>query len=109
MEDYLLEKFEVAIYDLATGEGDARSRVDVAFHRFWHIRIEEFPVDTKVARMEIDALITRLPGREGYVIPDNLLKMKNKTASRIAANILDIYKTLVDTKSRRDGPQLLSP
>jgi len=92
--DYIFEKFTMAIYELATGEGDARSRVGNAYYKFWHIKEQEFPDNLRKKRTEIDRLLTRLSGREGYIIPDNLAKMKNKTASKIASLILEIYLEL---------------
>lgn len=98
--DYILEKFTEAVYALATGEGDARSRIDAAYYRFWHVREEDFPDDLRKKRKEIDRLLTRLPGREGYIIPDNLAKMKNKTASKIANLIMEIYLELKELSNR---------
>ena len=33
--EYLVEKFEQAVFDLATGESDARSRLEMAYRRTW--------------------------------------------------------------------------
>jgi hypothetical protein len=88
--DYLVEKFEQAMFDLATGEGDARSRLEVAYHRFWTIPLLDYPERVRKEREAIDQLMTRLSGRPGFVIPDNLRKMKNKTASQICAYIWSI-------------------
>ena len=98
--DYILEKFTEALYDLATGEGDARSRIGSAYYRFWHMKEEEFPDHIRKKRTDIDRLLTRLPGREGYIIPDNLAKMKNKTAAKIARLILEIYFELEERSKR---------
>ena len=84
----------MAIYELAIGEGDARSRVGKAYYNFWHIKADEFPDHLMKKRDKIDRLLTRLPGRKGYIIPDNLRKMKNKTASKIAELMLEIYLEL---------------
>jgi hypothetical protein len=88
---YLAEKFYQAVCELAVGEGDARSRVKVAYRRFWHIPIEDFPAELQKERREIDHLLTRLPGRKGYIIPDNLRAMKNRTAAKIAFKIVRLY------------------
>lgn len=61
--NYLLEKFYLAAHDLATGEGDARSRVGVAYYRFWTIPIDDFPQELRKSRNEINKLLTRLAGR----------------------------------------------
>src|SRR5260370_906523 len=88
--EYLIRKYKEALYDLATGEGDARARVGVAYYKFWHIQIDEYPESLRKQRQEIDRLLTRLGGRTGYIIPDNLQHMKDKTASKIAALINDM-------------------
>lgn len=98
--NYLLEKFYLAVHDLATGEGDARSRVGVAYYRFWTIPMDDFPQELRKSRNEVNKLLTRLAGREGYIISDNLSKMKNKTASKISAHILHIYHGLLDIKGK---------
>ena len=102
-QDYLLEKSTQALLDLAIGTGNAKSRVDIAYRRFWHIRRGNFPEHLRNKRIELERLLTRLPSREGYVISDNLRKMKNKTASKIAMLIVDIYFELVDLKEK-SGP-----
>lgn len=89
--DYLIEKFERAITILAAGKGDARSRVGPAYRCFWHIPLEEYPIDLREDVLWITKMLTRLKGRKGYVIPDNLRRMKNKTASKIAHRISSIY------------------
>jgi len=99
--DYLVEKFQHALLDLATGEGDARSRVDSAYRRFWAIRIGDFPEHLRKDREAIDKLLTRLPGREGYIIPDNLRRMTNKTASKICTLIYELYFGLVEVQRQR--------
>ena len=96
---YIIEKFDSAVYALATGEGDARSRVDVAFHCFWHIPVEDLPESVREDREKITTLLTRLGGRKGYIIPDNLSRMKNSTAAEIAGLILGIYFRLLELRS----------
>jgi len=100
-----MDKFHQAVWDLATGEGDARSRVDVAFHRFWIIPIEDFPESLRKDRQKITTLLTRLGGSQWHIIPENLRRMKNSTAAKIAKLILSIYFQLKQlrptTTSRR--------
>jgi hypothetical protein len=98
--DYLIEKFEKAVFDLATGEGDARSRLEEAYRRFWTIPLTDYPERVREERQAIDQLMTRLPGRAGYVIQDNLRKMKNKTASRICAYIWSICFVLIEIRQK---------
>jgi hypothetical protein len=88
---YLTEKFRQAVSDLATGEGVAKARVEVAYHRFWLIPIKDYPEELRADRREIDELLTRLGGRPGYILPDNLIRMRNSTASKVASLILGIH------------------
>jgi hypothetical protein len=101
--DYQIEKFTQALFDLATGPGDARSRVDVAYHRFWVIRLEEYPETARKDVQEITKLLTRLGGREGHVIPENLRRMTNRTASKIAELMVGIYFQLMRLRDERDS------
>ena len=80
-------------------------RVDSAYHHFWTIPIEDYPEHVRGDRAEIDRLLTRLPSREGYIIPDNLRRMTNKTASRIAKLIYSTYGGLHATKQERGDPK----
>jgi len=98
--DYLIEKFDQAVFDLATGQGDARSRLAYAYYRFWIIRLDDYPEYVRKERQAIDQLLVRLPGREGYVIQDNLRKMKNRTASRICALIVSVHTGLLRAQTR---------
>jgi hypothetical protein len=97
--EYLIQKYKETLYDLATGEGDARARVGTAYSGLLHIQIDEYPESLRKQRREIDGLLTRLGGKIGYIIPNNLQKMKNKTASKIAALLLDIYFALVEEQA----------
>ena len=99
--DYLTKKFEQALYALATGEGDARSRLETAYYCFWTILIDDYPKSLRNKRRSINKLLTRLKGREGYVIADNLRKMKNKSASKICALILSLYFDLLQEREQR--------
>lgn len=101
--DYLIEKFGQAVTILATGEGDARSRMGEAYYKFWHILPKEYPTDLQEDVLWITRMLTRLEGREGYILPDNLRRMKNKTASKIAHRILYIYLELVKRESRKQN------
>lgn len=92
---YIVEKFGQAVCDLATGRGDARSRVGVAFYRFWTIPIQDFPDELREDRERITTLLTRLGGDPGYILPNNLSRMKNSTAAEIAQLILSIYLRLL--------------
>jgi hypothetical protein len=88
------------MFDLATGQGDARSRLRDAYRRFWIIHLDDYPEHVREERQAIDKLLMRLPGREGYVIQDNLRKMKNKTASQICALIVSVHAGLLRAQTR---------
>ena len=89
--DYLINQFKNAIILLATGEGDARSRVRQAYSCFWHIPLENYPEYLRQEVSKLTDMLTRVKSREMYVIPDKLQNMKNKTASKIAHQIVSIY------------------
>lgn len=91
---YLKEKFGQAVRELATGEGDAKSRVGPAHQRFWIIPIEDFPEEVRNERKEIETLMTQIEAKEGHTIPENLRLMTNSTASEIASLILEISNCL---------------
>lgn len=99
--DYLVEKFHQAVFDLATGQGDARSRLREAYRRFWVIPLDDYPEQVREERLAIDKLMTRIPAPQGYVIPSNLTKMKNKTASRICALIVSVHDGLLRVDQTR--------
>ncbi len=99
--DYLIEKYGEAVHDLATGEGDARSRVRSAYYRFWHVRLEEHPETVREHREKITKLLTRLGGRPGHILDENFNRMKNKTASKAAALILSIFLDLLREGERQ--------
>ncbi|MDZ7686935.1 MAG: hypothetical protein U5O39_19930 [Gammaproteobacteria bacterium] len=89
-DDYLIEKLESAVYELVVGEGDARSRVGEGYYKFWTIGVDNYPEHLQSKRRKIDELLTRLPAEEGAIIPSNLRRMKNKTASKIALLIYEL-------------------
>lgn len=96
---YISEKFTKAVYHLVGGEGDARSRVGKSYYEFWLLKPHDLPECMQSKRVEIDKLLTRLPAREGYIIPENLNRMKNKTASKIAILIFELYNEVKSMKS----------
>jgi hypothetical protein len=98
---YIAQKLSAAVYSLATGQGDARSRLEPAFRKFWLIPINDFPSHLQETRKEIDSLLTRLPSREGFEMADNLQKMKNSTASKIAALIFSLYAGVLEVENAK--------
>ncbi len=96
--DYIKQKLDAAVYALATGDGDIRSRIDAAHSCFWHIPEEDFPESIQEERREITKLLTLLPGRKGYIIPDNLKQMDSKTAVEIARLILIVQQRVTEER-----------
>lgn len=88
---YIQKKYKDAVEILITGEKDSRSRVQAAYYLFWHIQINEYPENLRKKVESITKVLTRLSGREGYILDDNFRKMKNKTASKAAKMIYDVY------------------
>src|SRR4051794_24324103 len=94
--DYLIERLERAVYALATDFGNARDRLDTAHSHLIALQLDDFPEHLRGRRQQIEQLLTRLPGREGFVVVDNLRKMRKATASRICTLIVDLYFELVE-------------
>ncbi|MFA7326071.1 MAG: hypothetical protein WC121_05355 [Candidatus Kapaibacterium sp.] len=92
---YIHEKFRCAVEILATGEKDARSRVKSVYSVLWAINHKDSPKSVINKVEKIDKLLTRLPGREGHLVEDNLRKMKNSTASKVALLIFEVYLDIV--------------
>lgn len=88
---YIQKKYKDAVEILITGENDSRSRVQAAYYLFWHIQLNEYPESLRKKVESITKALTRLSGREGYILDDNFRKMKNKTASKVAKMIYDVY------------------
>jgi hypothetical protein len=88
---YIQKKYKDAVEILITGEKDARSRVQTAYYLFWHIQLSEYPESIRKKVESITKILTRLSGREGYILDDNFRKMKNKTASKTAKIIYEVY------------------
>lgn len=88
---YISRKYIEAVEILITGEKDARSRVQKAYYKFWIIPLNEYPESIRMKVESITKILTRLPGREGYILDDNFYKMKNKTAAKVAKMIYDVH------------------
>lgn len=98
--DYSAEKLDQAVRELATGLDSLRDRIGRAYRRFWHIREEEFPYELRADRLAIEGLLTKLPGREGYIIPDNLAAMDDGMAQEIAHNIVSLNDKIVRLRAQ---------
>jgi len=96
---YALEKLSTAVRILATGEGDARSRLISAFSAFGFLQADAFPPALQADYESIKKEITkRLPmsdeERSEWATDGdahaNVRRMKNRTASQIATKIYDL-------------------
>lgn len=94
--EYLIERHARAVYALATGFDDARSRLEEAHRHMLGIRLSDYPAHLRDTRSRIDALLTRLRGRKGYIIADNLRKMRKSSAVEICALIFELHMALVE-------------
>lgn len=99
---YINSKLYSAVYVLATGEGDVRSRLADAYRFILILSPDEFPKqyqeDWKWIKSE---LVKRGPinfGDEQVLgsVRNTLRKMRNKTASKIANKIVNIYFNMED-------------
>src|SRR5690554_2071173 len=88
---YIHEKYKDAVEVLITGEKNAKSRVQDAYYRFWHIQLDEYPEILRKKVESITKILTRLSGGEGKILDENFRKMKNSTASKAAKIIYDVY------------------
>lgn len=88
---YIQGKYKDAVEILITGEKDARSRVQKAYYTIWTVQLNDYPESVRKKVESITKILTRLPGRGGYILDDNFGKMKNKTASKAAKIIYDVY------------------
>lgn len=88
------EKFHVALYRLAVGEGDVRARL-VSVHRYLHMLSEdEVPPSLRVEWAAILHTLTRRGpefGRDGTVyksaVVHTLSRIRNSTGRRIAVRV----------------------
>ena len=103
---YLLESFRKAAWHLATGKGDARERVWLAYLAIHHFQSEHLPENLrKDLEWVFQELTTRDPKRNEVVrdskvyeeglIEANLRTMKNRTASNIAERIYAMYQKIL--------------
>jgi hypothetical protein len=94
--EYLLEKFESAVVELVTGDGDARGRVCAAYGEFGHLDVERVPGPI---RRDLRWIFYRLhkhdPRWDGdWRVAASTKRMQNRTAREIAGRIWRIYSTL---------------
>ena len=106
--EYALEKLSVAVGCLATGPGDARSRLAAAYKIIMPLTDNDFPEDLRGSFRALKDRLTcdepRWPG-EGR-LDASLARMKNSTGTKLATTIVDLHDRLEnlldDEKHRRD-------
>ena len=99
---YALQKLELAILLLATGQGDVRSRLNTAYIRELHVlREEDFPEPLRLQWIWIKRKLTSaspLRDENGSVtvgsLHRTLKRMRNSTGSEIAKRIIVLRDTL---------------
>jgi len=92
--NYALEKFTKAVYSLATGPGDVRSRLWDAYMDFHAVREKNIP---EQLRKDFDWIMKMLTKRESLYdegrAKATLRRMRNQTGVKIAEKIYDFkYK-----------------
>jgi hypothetical protein len=97
--NYALEKLSTAVRILATGEGDARSRLSRAYSAFGFLQPDAFPpalhADYESIRKEITKRLPKSEAERREWASDgdaqaNIRRMQNRTASKIATKIFDL-------------------
>jgi hypothetical protein len=103
---YLLEKFRDVIGTLATGPGDARSRVAGASMAIEHLQLRRIPPsirrDMRWIRDQTDKRVTDAwnPDR-----PASMPRSQNRTASKIAKRMLKVYMQVVEAEATGKWPK----
>jgi hypothetical protein len=98
---YALEKLSSAVYYLAIGGGNIRSRLKTAYLEFHPVSVDDFPLHLQSDWKWIIAQLTRLgPVRDedGVIrfgaIDHTLSKIRNSTGSEIAQRIVSLQSEL---------------
>jgi hypothetical protein len=99
--DRCKEKFERAVYALATGEGDVRSRLEKAYNYLRILRSEDIP---SIFRQEFSVILKQLTRFGPEYFPDGTVyrnaiqhtmsRIKNATGKKIAEHIYIINQSL---------------
>jgi len=97
--NYALEKLSAAVRILATSEGDARSRLLLAYSVFGFLQPDAFPPalqpDYEAIRKEMTKRLPKSDAERREWATDgdaqaNIRRMQNRTASKIATKIFDL-------------------
>jgi len=97
---YAIEKLGLAIYEMTVGEGDIKSRLRTAFRMISAISEKDFPEELAKDWVSIKKRLTQrdsdykdTPYDEGS-FEATMFRMHRKTASKIAADIVDLHSRL---------------
>jgi len=83
-----------AIFHLATEEGDLRARLK-NIDAIYSLECKHFPNELQYKWKNIEKLLEKYPSdNEIGSIKSNLNRMKNKTASKIAIMIVELYRDI---------------
>ena len=109
---YALGKLGEAVYALATGAGDVRSRLFSAFVFLLPVRADDFPVVLRQDFEWVIEMLTRRKSRYPQLKGDlgaTLKNMRNSTGVKIAKRIIEIESRLrgilYAERRRRKGVQ----
>jgi hypothetical protein len=102
---YAKGKLRQAIYELTIGEGDIRKRLVDAFNLFYILNNDDFPNELREDWGWINRELNKygaLIDEKGTVIvgsvQNTMWHIKNKTGTKIAIKIVDLYLRLLDTE-----------
>ena len=93
---YASEKFSQAVYYLAVGEGDVRSRLRNAYQEFHTVRGDELPAELRPCFEWICHELTKRPEKfpgQGR-LDATLARIRNSTGSKIAKRIYDFHEQI---------------
>ena len=92
---YARDKFENAVYALAVGPGDVRSRLYSAFVELLIVTPDDLPSSLRRRYRSVRSRLSKheARGREGRVLA-TLSRMRNATGAKIAKDIVTLYHQL---------------
>ena len=107
--DYLIQRTGRAVEELATGFEPGRTRLSAAYGALTGLLLTDYPEPLREKRAEIDRWLTRFSGREGFLVTDNIRKMKKQDVSRVCELILELHLDLLEQRYLQDKHRRISP
>lgn len=97
--DGVIFKFYEAVLDLATGQGDVRSRLKSISLNLFALSAKELPPEIQDKFIDYQKQMTRFSAEydEGDIAA-TMKRIKNSTGSKIAGSVVEMYKALVEAK-----------